>query len=780
MIKLALAMIVKGSDDEAEVLDRCLSYVSTNVDGIFVTRTQKSGEKKNAKVAEVVEKYGGVLSDWEWNYSFADARNFNFSQVPTEYDFIFWLDADDVVRGMGDLKETIDTHKINDAFSLMYLYAFDEQKNPIVVHQKTRIVKNDGCVSWAGDLHEDFRENRSLRRQFIDGIDVLHLTDEKRIEQNKNRNVEVAQKQKERKPNDPRSYWNLGNALKGAGNNADALEEFKEFLELSSSDEEKYIVLLRMAEIYLALKEKSYALDCTRMAIGIRPEYPDAYMLSGYVLEAMGKLERARDQLLMGLTKKPPYYSIIVYNPRDYDAIPLKALARIYFGLSMPTLALECLKGVAKIYPKDKGIKHGIKALEKESKKFHVVMEVVQKVRKLKKKESIRKYLESLDDAVRQHPAICKIWNEHFPKLESSGKDIAYYCGYTAEEWTPETAKKRGIGGSEEAVIHLSKRWAAMGYNVTVYNNCGHKEQIFDGVTYAPFWKFNPKDKMDTLILWRSPMLCDYDLNADRILIDLHDVIQEAEFTPSRLNRIHKIFVKSQFHRSLFTKVPVAKIVVLPNGIDASVFAEVPEKDPYLLINTSSPDRSLSLLVDSFAEIKSRVPRAKLQWAYGWGVFDVVHGDDKRAMEWKENLVKKMKEVGIEELGRLSHGAVAQLYQRGSIFAYPTEFAEIHCISAVKAQAAGCYPITTDFAALNETVQHGIKIHSEKTKDTWCQDYQFDFSLENTEARKAWVEAVVRTLQHPPTQEEMTRMREWATATYNWDYIASSWMTELK
>lgn len=779
-MKLALCMIVEGKDKEAFLLSRALDFVGDNVDGKFITVTHRKGEKPNDKVVEVAKKHKAEVSHWEWDFSFANARNYNFAQVPHEYDYILWIDADDGIRGIEKLKPTLEKHQDIDCFSMMYLYSFDENKNTTVVHQKVRIIKNDGCVKWVGDLHEDFSENRTIKRFLIEGIEVLHLTDEERVGENKIRNIEVAEKMMKLKPKDPRSYWNLGNALKGAGKNKEAIPVFKEYLEKSSADEEKYLVHLRLAEIYLQEDEKNKALDSVRYAVGIRPDYPDAYHLMGHIYHSMRRLERARDSFLMGLTKKPPYHSIIVYNPRDYDAVPLKALAKVYFEMSLPIQALECLKGVAKIYPDDKGLKTGIKKLKKEADKFERVLKHIQRLRKIKDKDKLKKELDKLPDEVKCHPAVCNIKNIHFKKEKSSGKDVVIYCGYTSEVWTPATAEKKGIGGSEEAVLHLSKRFVKKGWNVTVYNNCGHKELDFDGVKFKPYWSWNYRDKQDIVILWRNPTALDYDINADKIFLDLHDVISPGEFIKPRLEKVSKIFVKSKFHRNLFQDVPDNKFIVIPNGIDGGAFEKDTVKDPYLLINTSSPDRSLGSLIDLFKRVKERVPEAKLKWAYGWNVFDVVHGDDATVMKWKNDIIQKMKETdGIEDLGRINHNEVAKLYLEGSIFAYPTEFAEIHCISAIKAQAAGAIPISTDFAALDESIQFGYKVHSKKTKDDWCGDYQFDFGLKDKAAQDEWVERVVETLKNPPADVEVERMRQWAKENYDWNLIADKWTKEF-
>ena len=93
MIKLAWALIVKGTDGEAELLRRCLATVAPHVDKVFITLTQE-----NARVREVAKAFNAVVSDFEWSDDFAAARNFSFSQVPKEYTHIGWCDTDDTTN----------------------------------------------------------------------------------------------------------------------------------------------------------------------------------------------------------------------------------------------------------------------------------------------------------------------------------------------------------------------------------------------------------------------------------------------------------------------------------------------------------------------------------------------------------------------------------------------------------------------------------------------------------------------------------------------------------
>lgn len=769
-MKIALAMIVKASDDEAVYLNQCLLYAQEHVDGIFITIT---GENK--KVEQVCKEFKAKISKFEWVNDFSKARNFNFSQVPKEYDYIMWLDADDIIRVKGNLKEMLQK-KLADCYTISYAYAFDEYKNPVVAHLKTQIVKNDGTFTWRGELHEDFKVNREIKIVYLKDFERLHMSSPAHFEEAKKRNIEVAKAQLKNNPKDPRSFWNMANSFKAIGKNKKALEYFQKFLLESKSDEEKYIAYQRMAEIFWQDKKTEEAIQTCRYMIGLKPEYPDGYYLLASILYGRQQYRKSAEYYLMGLSKKPPIYSIIVYNPRDYDFNPLMNLAKCYFNLSMPQQALTCLKGCQKINPKDTRINTLIKEIEKETKKFDKVIKFVAKISKLKDKEQIKLELDKLEEEYQSHPAVCNLRNTLFVKTGSSGKDFVFFCGYTKDEWTPEIAKEKGIGGSEEAVINLSRELVKLGYNVTVYNNCGNKALEFDGVRYKPFWTFNYRDKQDYLVLWRSFKMLDYDLNCKNVYVDLHDVISEDEMTDERLKKIKKIFVKSHFHRSLFPKVEDEKFAIIPNGVNVEEF-KGEKKNPYLLINTSSPDRSLSAYIDCFKEIKKRFPKAEAVWAYGWEVFDIVYAEDPERMEWKEMIVKEMEKVGIKNLGRIGHDEVNKLYQKGGMFFYPTEFAEIDCISLTKAIIGGAYPVTTDFGALGEKNIDGHFIKSKKTKDDWCPPGKADFAVQDKEMKQQLINRAVGILETKTSvPEEIINIYK---QRYAWDNIANLWKQEL-
>jgi glycosyltransferase involved in cell wall biosynthesis len=300
------------------------------------------------------------------------------------------------------------------------------------------------------------------------------------------------------------------------------------------------------------------------------------------------------------------------------------------------------------------------------------------------------------------------------------------------------------------------------------------------GVVYRPFWQFNPRDKQDIAILWRWPKPLDWNINAERIFVDLHDVVPDVMLTrPNRVETVTQFMVKSHFHRSLFARVPDEKICVIPNGIDLGLLQTDEPKDPHLLVNTSSAERSMGVLPQLFTEIKRRVPQARLQWAYGWHVFELANANRAENIEWMKQTQQAMAAAGIECTDHLSEAEIGKLYQRGAILAYPTEFPEIDCISVRKAQACGCVPVTSDYAALAESVQFGVKIPN-GVGDASKPRYGPPYGLQNRNAQRAWIEATVDLLNNPGKRTELgAQGAKWARQ-FGWSQIAARWDEVLR
>lgn len=183
------------------------------------------------------------------------------------------------------------------------------------------------------------------------------------------------------------------------------------------------------------------------------------------------------------------------------------------------------------------------------------------------------------------------------------------------------------------------------------------------------------------------------------------------------------------------------------------------------IIYTSSYDRGLEHLLTMWADIKKEVPEATLNIAYGWDLFVKFYSNNPSSMGWKNRMDEMMKQDGITHHGRLPQNKLAELMKKCQIWAYPTHFGEISCISAMKAQIYGCVPVVVNYAALQTTVKYGIKV---------------DGDIYDQETKEEFKRQLIDLLKDPQRQEEIRKpMMEWATKEFSWSKVASEWTKEF-
>lgn len=724
-MKLSLGMIVKPSDEEAVKLERCLESVAGFVDSIFLTITGN-----NAACEKVGEKFGAKISHCPWEEDFAKARTFNMDQIPKdEHDYFIWFDCDDIVIGAENIPAIIERMRTEDLAAAVtkYLYAFDEYGSCIAEHPKIRIVKLDGSFLWSqqtGELHEDLMQQWASPVTTLSEtekgmyFEVRHEKTEQDFKESAERNYKISLKQTVDHPDDPRSWWNLANSCVSTGKTTEARDAYERFIPYSGSQQEVYLARIRLGMLLADLEENDKALNQCLQAMVSMPWHPDAYLAIGKLYYKQKKWKHSKEMLIQGMSKEIPE-DAIVYNPRDYDYNPMILLANCYFNMGKVEEALTVVENLRSKFPMRKDLEpiHGV--LKKNVEELADAEEFCRRAETLTDVE-LAVELEALPTTLKMNPVICIVRNRRFVRTEAPEKEIVYYCGFTTEVWDSSTAKT-GIGGSEEAVINLSREWSRMGYKVVVFNNCGAEEKTDEyGVEWRPYWSFNPRSAYDNLILWRSPVLADHQLNARNIILDLHDVLPAAELTSKRLGAIHHIAAKSNYHRSLFPLVTDDRFDVIGNGIDLEQFKGKEERKKHRLIYTSSPDRGLEHLLDYWPKIKEHCPLAELHVFYGWHVFDTMFEHDNKMQIWKERMKTMMQQEGIINHGRVGHEEIAREMMKSEIFAYPCHFEEIFCISAVKAQAAGCKVVATKYAALPEVVKEGQLVEGGvKGTDMW-------------------------------------------------------------
>ena len=183
------------------------------------------------------------------------------------------------------------------------------------------------------------------------------------------------------------------------------------------------------------------------------------------------------------------------------------------------------------------------------------------------------------------------------------------------------------------------------------------------------------------------------------------------------------------------------------------------------VIYTSSYDRGLQHLLEMWPDIRKAVPDAELEIFYGWQLFDKFYSGNPSSMMWKEKIVEMMGQEGIVKHGRLSQPELALEMQECGIWAYPTHFGEINCISAIKAQAYGCEPVVINYAALKETVQFGRKVEGDIYDDETKEEYK---------------KQLIDALNNPMSEEKREEMMKTTIKKYSWTKIAEQWTEEFK
>lgn len=189
-------------------------------------------------------------------------------------------------------------------------------------------------------------------------------------------------------------------------------------------------------------------------------------------------------------------------------------------------------------------------------------------------------------------------------------------------------------------------------------------------------------------------------------------------------------------------------------------------RNPQACIYTSSYDRGLEHLLKMWPEVKRAVPKAELHIFYGWQLFEKFYKDNPGSMAWKDKMDEMMEYDGITHHGRVPQPKIEKWYKKCGIWAYPTHFGEISCISAMKAQAYGAIPVVVDYAALQTTVQHGVKVEGDIYEKETQQEYQKE---------------LIKLLKDTDRQEKIRKpMMEWAKKEFSWSKIAKQWSNEFK
>jgi 2-polyprenyl-3-methyl-5-hydroxy-6-metoxy-1,4-benzoquinol methylase len=179
----------------------------------------------------------------------------------------------------------------------------------------------------------------------------------------------------------------------------------------------------------------------------------------------------------------------------------------------------------------------------------------------------------------------------------------------------------------------------------------------------------------------------------------------------------------------------------------------------------SSYDRGLNHLLRMWPKILEKFPDATLDICYGWGLFDQRYANNPERMAWKKKVEEMMTQKGITHHGKVGKEELNKITKECGIWAYPTDFDEINCITALNCQALGCVPCVINKAALAETVGSGVKVEGE----IW-----------DSEVRDEYLSQLIFLMGDEKRWEEEQKKGIEFSKGYLWEKMAEKWIEQFK
>lgn len=582
MVKIAAALIVKD-DTEEKTLKRCLDSVAPHVDKIFITGTKQPQKR----IKKLLGKYDSVYSFFPWVNDFSAARNFNFKQVPDEYQWIIWLDADDVLVGGENLHEAAKMG--NDmnvkAIFARYLYSVELDKNGrikniLIEHLRERLVRNDGTFKWIAPIHETLIEQVPSGKTDVSNFYVVHLAQDETRENSLWRNIEILEDAVIKDASDPRPLFYLAKAYfdtrepkvlyEGLDNGCDsfAMELMKDYLRKSGWPEERAQCLEYMAMVHRERKEFKKAHQALLEAENEWPEWMSIYIQQALTYVMEGKWDRALHYIKVAGSIDLPKTTLVI-QPKDYKATILEALFHIYLNTGKLEECEKVVEGLVGLLPSNMNMQRlsDIKDVRHRNDLAHWVVKLAHHLKQTGQGQQLKAIINAIPQEIANEPALINLRNEYLTPRTWEDNEVMIYCGPGFEKWSWKNTAK-GVGGSEEAVIYLSKELAKLGWKVTVYGDPQEDEGINEGVNWLPYFMVNWNDNFNILVSWRQIGLFDIPVKAKKTYLWNHDLQNQLEYTDERVKKIDKVMFLSRFHRTNVPKLPEDKVMYTANGIN--------------------------------------------------------------------------------------------------------------------------------------------------------------------------------------------------------------------
>jgi TPR repeat protein len=646
--------------------------------------------------------------------NFRDSRNRLLDLAGDSYKFTLMLDDTYIVKGnLRNFLNEIRGDQYSDSFSL-YVQSDD------VEYISNRILKTDRKLKYVFKIHEIIQEagNKNVvipqdRSLIFDGkFDYM----EERTMARKKLDIQLLNEEVEDDPNNPRSYYYLGQTyylLK------DYEKAYHYFLARVNHEVDGYLQE-KMDAAFEAARVANFKLnkpwkECEELylkAYELDNERPDALYFIGIHYFLNGERKTAFNYFKKAFEIGYPIHRQYSLKPTlSFHFLP-KFLAQLAYEYQDYQIGEKCC----------------ILFLEKnkpDADMYNVILSWHNIFIKLN-------MMNALSD-------------EDFSRF-SSEKLFCFVADGGFEPWTGSDILTKGVGGSETYIIEMARYIQKSGkFKVVVFCNCLEKS-LFENVEYIPISLYSPfvnEVDIHTCVVSRFSEYIPVSIHGkvQNLYLVLHDLGPSGLVIPIH-EKLKKIFCLSEWHVEHFLTIfPQFKDITVPfyYGIDVNKFdneqviplnvtpssnitIKIVESDIKVknkFIYSSFPNRGLLQLLEMWPKIYEKYPNASLH------IYSDING------KWVNNvsgeIVKKIRKLlfsvndcNINYYGWVNKSELAEAWRTSEYWFYPCTFMETFCLTALEAALSKTLAITNGLAALQNTVgDRGICIHGDAKMSEW-------------------------------------------------------------
>ncbi len=333
-LSLGLAMIVK---DEGLLLRQCLESAQAFVDEIVIVDTGSTDQ-----TLEIAQDFGAKISHFEWNGSFADARNAALEQVTS--DWVLILDADEVLSpetayNLRELMQIPQADLTGYQIKIRNL-KYEASEGDAIEHYMVRLFPNHPQIRYKGLIHEQLGTHTDqLKFSTLASSDVLILhygySGEIMEQRDKyERNLKLLQTAIAAEPDNAFHWFNLGLTYNTKHKSQEALEALEKAAALSQEMAEKpnYIsaVYSYLMSTLITFERYEDGLERAKQAPQICLESPDYWINLGTIYNYLNRFEEAIKAFEKAIQMRGKAYTAVVSDRAAMTWKPLVGIGNTY------------------------------------------------------------------------------------------------------------------------------------------------------------------------------------------------------------------------------------------------------------------------------------------------------------------------------------------------------------------------------------------------------------------------------------------------------------------